>query len=60
MVQTQPLVQALPNRMVNQVSQRMKVQLQHDFGTVSFNRPDRDSKLRRDLLVGLPPGPGAG
>src|SRR5229473_6332960 len=33
----------------------MHSKLEHDFSSVRFNGPDRDSQPRRNLLVRLPP-----
>src|SRR5258708_836538 len=45
------LVQAFPDRVVNEVSQGMQAQLQHDFSPVCLDCPDGDSQQWCDLLV---------
>src|SRR5882762_835960 len=45
------LVQSLPDCVVNEVSQGMQAQLQHDFGPVCLDCPDCDSQQWCDLLV---------
>jgi hypothetical protein len=34
----------------------METKLKHDLSSVCLSGPDRDSQLRRDLLIGIPLG----